>query len=231
MGVSSRPSPHGREDPWEGPSEVVADGADQEPGHPHVTFLLGGHEHAIEVARLREIAPLHALTRVPGVPEWVRGVMNLRGTVLPILDLSARFGLATTQPSKRACILVVDLGVSDAGVRVGLLVDSVRRVLDVRATEISPSPAFGLVMAPEYVVGLVKAEAGRFVVLVDVDHVFSSWELARLLDDPRLAAPSVSVRPTTMSATLGSTAVSSSPPQPPEGEPAAGTIVLFDDEP
>ena len=151
------------------------------PGSPqlrsqYLSFALGGEEFAVDILRVREIIEYGPLTRVPAMPASVRGVINLRGRVVPVVDLAARFGLREREITRRSCIVMLELTVEDAAVVVGVIADAVSQVLDLAATEIEPAPSFGTSVDTRFILGM--AEAGsRFVILLDIDRVLDAAEL------------------------------------------------------
>jgi purine-binding chemotaxis protein CheW len=144
----------------------------------YLSFRVGEDEYAVPSAVMREIAAVAPMTRVPAVPAWIRGVVNLRGQVLPVADLASRLGLGETVPQKRSCLLVVELG-GASGVVLSALVDAVVRVLDVAPAQVEPRPSLGVSVPDEYVVGLVKA-GDRYVVLLDPARLFGAADRAVL---------------------------------------------------
>jgi len=143
-------------------------GADR---NQYLTFLLDGQGFAIEILAIREIIEYQGLTVVPTMPQLVRGVINLRGVALPVVDLLVRFGKKPIQPGKRACIVVVELGQGGQRV-VGALVDAVSRVLEIGEDEIEPPPAFGAKIPTEFIRGVGKVD-GKFVILLNVESVLA----------------------------------------------------------
>jgi purine-binding chemotaxis protein CheW len=142
----------------------------------YLSFALCGEEYAVEILRVREIIEYDALTRMPAMPSSVRGVINLRGRVVPVVDLAARFGLAESVITRRSCIVMVELTLDDASVVVGIIVDAVSQVLDLAASEIEPPPSFGTRVDSRFIQGM--AETGRkFVIILDVDRALDSAEL------------------------------------------------------
>ncbi len=142
-------------------------------------FFLAGEECAVPILRVREILEFDAVTRVPGTPPWVRGVMNLRGSVVPVIDLAVKFGLPPASLTRRTCIVVVETDLEGERVVMGVLADSVSRVLDVAPGEIEAAPAFGTAVRVDYLLGLARL-SGRFVLLLDIDRVLSAAELLRV---------------------------------------------------
>jgi purine-binding chemotaxis protein CheW len=133
--------------------------------HQLLTFLLGADEYGFAIDGVREIAEFKPLTPVPMRPRWVRGVMNLRGTVVPVIDLPARFGFAPIEVTRRTCLIVVEVEVSGNSNLMAVMVDAVMRVVDVAAGEVEEAPPFG--MPEDVVIGTVQLN-GSMIVLLDV---------------------------------------------------------------
>ena len=158
----------------------------------YLTFRVGREVFGIGVLTAREILELDQITNVPMMPASIRGVINLRGSVVPVIDLSARFGSKVTEATKRTCIVIVEIGHDGARHNMGLLVDSVSQVVDIRASEIEPPPSFGAKIRTDFIEGMGKLD-GRFVILLDLDHVLSMDELSAIAqasaeEQPMLAA-------------------------------------------
>jgi purine-binding chemotaxis protein CheW len=148
-----------------------------------LTFLIGDDEYGIAIHRVREIAEYRALTPVPMTPPWMRGVMNLRGTVVPAVDLAARLGLERTTVSRRTCLIIVEMDVDTERVVMAVMVDAVSRVVDVSPEDIQEPPPFGLGI--DFVPGLVRVD-DRLIVLLDLTAILSS---AEVLDATALLPP------------------------------------------
>lgn len=142
----------------------------------YVTFRLYGEVYAIDVGNAREIVGVPRLTRMPGTPGWVRGVMNLRGSVVPVVDLKHKFGMGPTEVTKDACILVVEFQMDDQANVIGLLVDAVVEVFELAPESIEEPPKFGTRYSPRYVKGMGRRGDVVFVVL-DADKVLSESEV------------------------------------------------------
>lgn len=142
----------------------------------YLVFLLGDDEHAIAEQHLHEIVAHRPITRLPGMPPWIRGVTNLRGRVLPVIDLAVRFGRAETAIGKRTCLVVVEVDIDGDRTPLGLLVDAVSRVIDVAPAEIDPAPSFGNQIRIDFLRGVVQA-GERFTVLLDLPRMFSADEV------------------------------------------------------
>ena len=162
----------------EAKTPAVAVLAQQEPKQ-YLTFLLGGEMFAIGILAIKEIIEYRNITEVPMMPECVRGVINLRGAVVPVMDLQARFGRQSSEVSKRTCIVIVEVNTEDGRQVVGLIVDAVSEVLDISGADIEPPPAFGAHIRADFIQGMGKVK-DRFVILLDIDRVFSQDELASL---------------------------------------------------
>jgi len=144
-----------------------------------LTFSLGGELFAVGTLSVREIIEYGQLTRVPLMPESIRGVINLRGAVVPVIDLGVRFGGRRTEISRRTCIVILEVAAGDEQQVIGVIVDAVNEVLAIPASEIEPPPAFGAHIRTDFILGMGKL-AGGFVILLDIGQVLSVDELAAL---------------------------------------------------
>jgi purine-binding chemotaxis protein CheW len=142
----------------------------------YLTFRLGEEVFAIEVIRTREVLDCSIITRVPQTPEFVLGVINLRGSVVPVIDLRLKFGLPPVEKTVHSCIIVMQIEVDDESVTIGALVDSVQEVLELREDEIELPPRIGTRLKTEYIRGMGNC-GDRFLILLDIDRVFSADEL------------------------------------------------------
>lgn len=147
----------------------------------YLAFMLGGEVFAMEILAIKEVIQYGNLTEVPLMPTFIRGVINLRGAVVPVVDLSVRFGRAPTEISRHTCIVIMEIGHGDGEVVLGVIVDAVKAVLDISEADIEPAPAFGSSLRAEFLAGIGKVD-GEFVILLDVDHVLSIDELAMMTD-------------------------------------------------
>lgn len=139
-----------------------------------LTFLIGEDEYGISILRVREIAEYRTLTPVPMTAPWIRGVMNLRGTVVPVVDLAAKLGLDRTTVSRRTCLIIVEMDVETERVVVAVMVDSVSRVVEVSPSDIQEPPPFGLGI--DFVPGLVRVDE-RLIVLLDLVAILATEEI------------------------------------------------------
>ena len=147
----------------------------------YLTFMLGGEIFAIGILGIKEIIEYGHVTPVPMMPAFIRGVINLRGSVVPVVDLSARFSRKGTGITKRSCIVIIETQTEDGTHDIGMVVDMVNAVLDIPAREIEPPPAFGAKIRADFIGGMAKVK-DRFVIILNADHVLSIDELAMLED-------------------------------------------------
>jgi purine-binding chemotaxis protein CheW len=174
----------------------------------YLGFRLGEEEYAVRILRVKEIIAYTPITKVPGMPSVVLGVINLRGKVVPVVSLASKFGLPARPITRWSCIVIVETDLDGESASVGLLADAVSQVLDLSTQDIEPPPAFGARVRVEYLEGLGRIEGG-FVLLLDLDRLLSVGEL---LEATRAAeeAPALSEAEPT------------APGGAPTGEPAAG---------
>jgi purine-binding chemotaxis protein CheW len=157
-----------------------ASGAAEET-HQYLTFVLAGEVFAMGILAIKEIIEYANLTAVPMMPEYVRGVINLRGAVVPVIDLSVRFSKPPSPVTKRTCIVIIEIVASGERHVFGVVVDAVNAVLDIPATEVEPPPAFGTSVRTDFIHGMGKVN-GKFVILLDVDHVLATEEMDVLVE-------------------------------------------------
>jgi purine-binding chemotaxis protein CheW len=149
----------------------------------YLGMYVGEEEYGIEILRVREILQYDAITHVPGMPAFVRGVINLRGSVVPVVDLSVKFGARQTSVTGRTCIVIVEVSLSGESLVVGLVADSVSQVIDLRSEDIQPPPALGTMVRVEYLRGM--GSIGRkFILLLDIDRILSESELLSVAGTP-----------------------------------------------
>ncbi|MDN3575535.1 chemotaxis protein CheW [Chitinimonas viridis] len=145
----------------------------------YLTFRLGTETYALEILHIKEIIEYGGLTEVPLMPRFLRGVINLRGAVVPVIDLAVRFGRPATTIGKRSCIVIVEVQYGDDWHDLGVIVDAVDEVLDLPPEAIEPAPAFGAQLRAEFIRGMGKI-SGRFVIVLALEHVLSIDEMAEL---------------------------------------------------
>lgn len=158
----------------------------------YLTFTLGGEVYAVETLSVKEIIEYGHLTTVPMMPPSVRGVINLRGAVVPVIDLLARFGKGTTAIARRSCIVILEIEEGEGRQVVGVIVDAVNEVLEIPGEEIEAPPSFGARIRVDFIQGMGKVN-GDFVILLDVGRVLSSNELSALAAIDEQASASAQV--------------------------------------
>ncbi len=145
----------------------------------YLTFTLAEEEYGIGILRIKEIIGMMPITPVPRTPEFVKGVINLRGKVIPVMDLRLRFGMEEIGYTERTCIIVVEISGDTGTVQTGIVVDSVSEVMNMKGADIEDSPSFGTHLNTDYILGMAKMEGG-VKILLDIDQVLSSDEIAQL---------------------------------------------------
>jgi purine-binding chemotaxis protein CheW len=160
--------------------------ADENQIHQYLTFVLGGEVFAIGILSIKEIIEYSSLTEVPMMPASVRGVINLRGAVVPVTDLRVRFGKPASPVTKRTCIVIIEMTGQGKRQDIGIVVDSVDAVLDILPSEIEPPPTFGAGIRTDFIRGMGKVN-GKFVILLDVNHVMAVDDMAALSEAAQLA--------------------------------------------
>ena len=145
----------------------------------YLTFMLGSEMFAVGTMSVKEIIEYGQLTAVPMMPSFIRGVINLRGAVVPVIDLGARFGRAASEITRRTSIVIVEVPSEDGQQDIGVVVDAVSAVLEIAPSEIEPAPAFGAKIRADFMAGMGKVN-GRFVILLDVGKVLSVDDIATL---------------------------------------------------
>lgn len=146
----------------------------------YLTFTLSDEEYGIGILKIKEIIGMMAVTTVPQTPEFVKGVINLRGKVIPVIDLRLRFGMESMDYTERTCIIVVEIDGTAGTVQIGIVVDSVSEVLNIKADEIEDTPTFGTRLNTDYILGMAKMEGG-VKILLDINRVLKAEEV-ELLD-------------------------------------------------
>jgi len=147
----------------------------------YLTFMIGGEEYAVSLLRVKEIIEYDTVTEIPKTPEWVRGVINLRGNVVPVIDLAVKFRLAPSVAGKLTCIVITEIECEGEATVMGVMADSVRQVIDLKPQDIEPPPAFGTRVKVDYLVGMARS-GKKFCLLLDTEKVLSTDELLELPD-------------------------------------------------
>jgi purine-binding chemotaxis protein CheW len=141
-------------------------------GGKYLTFSLCEEEYGLEILKLREIIGMVTITSVPQTPEFVKGVINLRGKVLPVVDLRLRFGMQAAPYTKRTCIIIVEIAAESGRITIGIVVDAVSEVIHIKAEDIEAAPEFGGSMNTRYILGMAKIDES-VKILLDIDNVLS----------------------------------------------------------
>ncbi len=145
----------------------------------YLTFKLGSEEFGLEILKVQEIIQMQSITRVPRTPQFVRGVINLRGKVIPVVDLRIKFGMDHVQDTERTCIVVVQIRNGNGVVVMGIIIDEVREVLDIPEASIEDTPSFGMSIETEFILGMGKI--GQSVkILLDIDKVLTGQEMSSI---------------------------------------------------
>lgn len=145
----------------------------------YLTFILAGEEYGIGILKVKEIIGMMTITTIPQTPSYVKGVINLRGKVIPVVDLRLKFGMNAIDYTDRTCIIVVEIKTESSDLRVGIVVDTVSEVLNIKAGDIENSPAFGTTMNTDFILGMAKINGG-VKVLLDIDKVMNTADIASL---------------------------------------------------
>ena len=152
----------------------------------YLTFTLGAEVFAMDIRTVREIIQHGPMTSVPLMPAFVRGVINLRGAVVPVIDLQARFGRPAASVGKKTCVVIFVAMREGERVELGLMVDAVSEVIDIAADQIEPPPDFGTAVRRDFIRGMGKV-AGRFVIILEPDRAFDVNEMAELCESAQEA--------------------------------------------
>ena len=145
----------------------------------YLTFSLANEEYGLGILKVKEIIGMMPITSVPGTPQFVKGVINLRGQVIPVIDLRMRFRINAADYTDRTCIVVVEIESEDRIIRVGIVVDSVSEVLNIKSGDIDDTPMFGTTMNTDYILGMAKMQGG-VKILLDIDRVLNTDEINSL---------------------------------------------------
>ncbi|MBI5581083.1 MAG: purine-binding chemotaxis protein CheW [Deltaproteobacteria bacterium] len=147
----------------------------------YLTFSLASEEYGISILRIKEIIGMMPITSVPQTPEYIKGVVNLRGKVIPVMDLRLRFGMPVMGYTERTCIIVVEISGQAGMLQVGVVVDAVSEVLNVKSEDIAPTPSFGTQLNTDYILGMAKMDGG-IKILLDITRVLSSEDAMLLAE-------------------------------------------------
>src|ERR1051325_2949525 len=147
----------------------------------YLTFFIRDEEYAVEILRVREIIEYERVTHVPTMPSHVRGVINLRGAVLPVIDLATKFGHADSEATRTTCIVVVETALHGDLVTIGIVAAAASEVVDIRESEIEPPPSFGTNVRVDFLTGMGKLE-GRLLLILDLDRLLSPVEILETIE-------------------------------------------------
>src|SRR5262250_1152019 len=147
----------------------------------YLTFIIAGEEYAISLLKVKEIIEYDTVTSVPKMPEWVRGVINLRGSVVPVVDLAVKLRQAPSEVGKLTCIVITEVECDGDRKVIGVMADAVSQVIDLRPEEVEPPPSFGTRLKADYLLGMARS-GKKFCLMLDTDKVLSSEELLELND-------------------------------------------------
>jgi len=153
----------------------------------YLTFILAGETYGVSILVIKEILEYNEPTVVPMMPDFIRGVINLRGSVVPVIDLSLRLGKETTEVAKRTCVVIIEVRHEDERMEIGVVVDAVNEVLDIAPDLIESAPNFGAKIRTDFIRGMGKVD-DKFVVLLNIDHVLSIEELSMVNDASSVAS-------------------------------------------
>jgi len=148
----------------------------------YLSFKLGEETFAANVSKVLNILEMTKITKVPKAPDYMKGVINLRGTVLPLVDTRIKFGLTPTEFTANTCILVLDIVIGEESLQVGGLVDAVQEVLEIEPHQILPPPNIGSKYHSEFILGMFKATEEQFIMILDMDKVFTVEELLQVAE-------------------------------------------------
>lgn len=142
----------------------------------YLTFSMAGEEYGLEILKVQEIIGMMNVTRVPRTPDFIRGVINLRGKVIPVIDLRRKLQFEARADTDRTCIIVVQVQSGESSITMGIIVDSVSEVLNISAPQIEPPPEFGVSISTDFILGMGKVDK-RVIILLDADRILSPGEL------------------------------------------------------
>jgi purine-binding chemotaxis protein CheW len=156
--------------------------AEKEETTTYLTFVLGTESFGVDVRNVREVLDFTTITRVPRMPEFMRGVINLRGSVVPVIDMRLKFGMEKAEDTVDTCVIVMEISLDGETTVVGALSDAVKEVFDLDASQIEPPPRIGTSLNTEFIRGMGKHDE-EFIIILDIDRVFSAEELALVAEE------------------------------------------------
>ncbi len=159
----------------------------------YLTFKLADEIFALDISKVREVLDFTTITKVPRTPVFMRGVINLRGSVVPVVDLRLKFGMSKTEQTVNTCIIITEVAVDGEPTVLGALADSVQEVMDLGPDQIEPAPKIGTKLNTQFIMGMGKQNE-RFVIMLDIDKVFSTDELALVQAEGQVKTEGVDIR-------------------------------------
>ena len=158
----------------------------------YLTFIIGGEEYGVNLLKVKEIIEYDTVTEIPKTPEWVRGVINLRGNVVPVIDLAVKFRLAPSVAGKLTCIVITEVECEGEAAVMGVMADSVCQVIDLKPQDIEAPPTFGTRVKVDYLLGMARS-GKKFCLILDTEKVLSTEELLELPDSVEVSGESANV--------------------------------------
>jgi purine-binding chemotaxis protein CheW len=155
----------------------------------YLTFRLDEEVFALDISKVREVLDYTNITKVPRTPDFMRGVINLRGNVVPVVDMRLKFGMTKTEQSVNTCIIIVEISIEGETTVLGALADAVQEVVELGAEQIEPAPRIGTRLRTEFIRGMGKKD-DHFIIILDIDKVFSADELSLVQDAGSVLPPS-----------------------------------------
>ena len=143
----------------------------------YLSFNLEDEVFALDISKVREVLDFTTVTKVPKTPDYMRGIINLRGSVVPVIDMRLKFGMTETEKTVNTCIIIVETTLDGEKISIGALADSVQEVFDLDADQIEPPPKIGTRLNIDFIKGMGKRD-GEFVIILNIDEVFSAEEIA-----------------------------------------------------
>lgn len=152
-----------------------------------LTFRLEDEIFAVEVSKVKSVLDLEKITKVPKTPDFMRGVINLRGSVVPIIDLRLKMGMSATDETRDTCVIVMEIKFDDQIIELGALADAVHEVIELQENQIEPPPSIGIKLDTQFLKGMGK-QKDSFIIILDIDKVFSVGELSIIKGDMQIDA-------------------------------------------
>ena len=146
----------------------------------YLTFTLREEQYAIEIHKVREVLDVTTLTKIPRMPEYLSGVINLRGSVVPIIDLGFRLGMEKIRQTQHTCVMIMQLNVGENTIEIGVLTDAVQMVLDLKAEEIEPVPQMSANIDTTFIKGMGRQDNDKFLIVIDLDTILTGAEIEEI---------------------------------------------------